>query len=101
MEDKVWAKITQCRFGHLRNWAKKLKKTLRTTTIVHHIHGGPAGTALVPKPATGTIELSTFITAIRTSTRAAPVGGLVHFKSIRLGRRACSNSKVWGSFTAN
>lgn len=79
MEDKVWAKINQCRFGHLRNWAKKLKKTLRTTTIVHHIHGGPAGTALVPKPATGTIELSTFITAIRTSTRAAPVGGLFHF----------------------
>ena len=79
MEDKVWAKINQCRFGHLRNWAKKLKKTLRTTTIVHHIHGGPGGTALVPKPATGTIELSTFITAIRTSTRAAPVGGLFHF----------------------
>ena len=71
MEDKVWAKINQCRFGHLRNWAKKLKKTLRTTTIVHHIHGGPGGTALVPKPATGTIELSTSIIATRTGSRPA------------------------------
>ena len=31
--------------------------------------GGPADTALVPKPATGTIELLIFITAIMTSTR--------------------------------
>ena len=39
------------------------------TTTIHRMDGGPADTGLVPKPATGTIELSIFITATRTSAR--------------------------------
>jgi hypothetical protein len=35
------------------------------------------------------VPLSTF--------EAAPVGGLVHFKAMLFGRRACSTSKVWAA----